>query len=51
MIFDLRGELIAKSQVHIVPYYSPPAGLGGAGLRVLLGQFERGLPEPLAEPS
>ncbi len=26
MIFDLRGELIAKSQVHIVPYYSRQPG-------------------------
>jgi sugar (pentulose or hexulose) kinase len=26
MIFDLRGELVAKSQVHIVPYYSRQPG-------------------------
>ncbi|MGD0641877.1 MAG: FGGY family carbohydrate kinase, partial [Roseiarcus sp.] len=26
MIFDLRGELLAKSQVHIVPYYSRQPG-------------------------
>jgi FGGY family of carbohydrate kinases, N-terminal domain len=26
MIFDLRGTLVAKSQIHIQPYYSRQAG-------------------------
>ena len=50
LLFDLRGNLLAKARLPIEPYFSTAPGSGRAAPRSLLAGALPGLPAALERP-